>query len=85
MFSNCVFSSSQVGITNDNHVVIYDNNVQYGMFSAARLWWMFRVRISYEWCCASSTISRALTAKIVAVVSHCCSTAAHHTIWTVVG
>ena len=29
-----------LGIGNDSHVVVYDD---YGLFSAARVWWMFRV------------------------------------------
>ena len=24
-------------------MIVYDNNEKYGMFSAARLWWMFKV------------------------------------------
>jgi thiosulfate/3-mercaptopyruvate sulfurtransferase len=31
---------SAMGVGNDSHVVVYD---QRGLFSAARLWWMFRV------------------------------------------
>lgn len=31
---------SALGIDNDTHVVVYDS---YGLFSAARVWWMFRV------------------------------------------
>lgn len=31
---------SALGIGNDSHVVVYDS---YGLFSAARVWWMFRV------------------------------------------
>lgn len=30
-----------LGISNDSHVVVYDNN-KAGLFSAPRLWWMFR-------------------------------------------
>ena len=37
-------SSPQLGISNDNHVVVYETNTKYGMFSSARLWWMFKVR-----------------------------------------
>ena len=33
--------ASKLGISNDSHVVIYDNNEQFGMFSAARVWWLF--------------------------------------------
>ena len=32
-----------MGISNDSHVVIYDNNAIFGMFSAARVWFMFHV------------------------------------------
>lgn len=32
----------QLGICNDSHVVVYDNNEKFGMFSAARVWWVFR-------------------------------------------
>ena len=38
-FANYVKS---LGIGNDNHVVVYDNNVKFGMFSAPRVWWTFR-------------------------------------------
>lgn len=31
---------SALGIANDSHVVVYDS---YGLFSAARCWWMFKV------------------------------------------
>ena len=34
---------SKLGIDNNTHVVVYDNNTTYGMFSAPRVWWMFRV------------------------------------------
>jgi thiosulfate/3-mercaptopyruvate sulfurtransferase len=33
----------KLGISNDSHVVIYDNNAIFGMFSAARVWFMFHV------------------------------------------
>ena len=33
-------SFGHMGISNDDHVVIYDRD---GLFSAARVWWMFRV------------------------------------------
>lgn len=33
----------KLGISNDSHVIVYDNNETFGMFSAARLWWMFKV------------------------------------------
>ena len=32
-----------MGIQNSHHVIIYDNNEKYGLFSAPRAWWMFRV------------------------------------------
>lgn len=35
--------SLQLGISNTTTVVIYDNNANLGMFSAARVWYMFRV------------------------------------------
>lgn len=32
-----------LGISNDTHVVVYDNNEAFGIFSAQRVWWMFRI------------------------------------------
>ena len=32
-----------MGISNDTHVVIYDNNATFGFYSAGRPWWMFKV------------------------------------------
>lgn len=32
-----------LGITNESHVVVYDNNEKLGVFSAPRVWWTFRV------------------------------------------
>ena len=32
-----------LGIDNNTHVVIYDNNEKVGMLSAQRVWWVFRV------------------------------------------
>lgn len=32
-----------LGINNDTHVTLYDNNPRFGFFSAQRVWWMFRV------------------------------------------
>lgn len=37
-FSNYVRS---LGINNDSHVIVYDNNAA-GLFSAPRVWWMLR-------------------------------------------
>ena len=34
---------SSLGVSNKHHVVVYDNSVKYGLFSAARAWWMFRI------------------------------------------
>jgi len=34
---------SELGISNEHHVVIYDNHPSFPMFSSPRLWWMFRV------------------------------------------
>ncbi|CAH1793790.1 unnamed protein product [Owenia fusiformis] len=31
-----------LGISNETHVVIYDNHAGLGMFSSPRIWWMFR-------------------------------------------
>ncbi|XP_002730393.2 thiosulfate sulfurtransferase-like [Saccoglossus kowalevskii] len=39
-FAKCV---GALGIGNDSHVVVYDNNAKLGMFSAPRAWYMFRV------------------------------------------
>lgn len=33
----------KLGITNDTHVVVYDRNEKFGLFSAPRVWWTFRV------------------------------------------
>lgn len=33
----------QLGVDSDSHVVVYDNNMKYGLFTAPRVWWMFRV------------------------------------------
>ena len=33
-----------MGISNDTHVVIYDNNAKFGFYSAGRAWWLFKVR-----------------------------------------
>ncbi len=38
-FENYVGS---LGINNDTHVVVYDNNENFGLFSAQRVWWTFR-------------------------------------------
>ena len=32
-----------LGIDNDTHVVVYENNAKFGTFSAPRAWWMFRI------------------------------------------
>ena len=32
-----------LGIDNDTHVIVYDNNAKFGLFSAQRVWWTFRV------------------------------------------
>nr|QHX41451.1 thiosulfate/3-mercaptopyruvate sulfurtransferase [Halisarca dujardinii] len=37
-FEDCV---GKLGISNDSHVVVYDNNSLFGGFSAARVWFMF--------------------------------------------
>ena len=33
----------QMGIDNDTHVVVYDHNPKFGLYSAGRVWWMFKV------------------------------------------
>lgn len=33
----------RLGINNKTHVVVYDNNEKFGIFSAQRVWWTFRV------------------------------------------
>ncbi|XP_050393081.1 3-mercaptopyruvate sulfurtransferase [Patella vulgata] len=32
-----------LGVNNDTHVVVYDNNAKFGVFSAQRVWWTFRL------------------------------------------
>ncbi|KAI0228199.1 3-mercaptopyruvate sulfurtransferase [Lamellibrachia satsuma] len=32
----------KLGVGNDTHVIVYDNNAKFGMFSAPRAWWLFR-------------------------------------------
>jgi len=34
---------SELGISNEHHVIVYDNHENYGMYSSLRVWWMFRV------------------------------------------
>ena len=36
----------QLGISNDTHVVVYDNNAKFGFYSVGRDWWMFKVYIN---------------------------------------
>lgn len=33
----------KLGITNDTHVIVYDNHKEYGMFSSPRVWWIMRL------------------------------------------
>ena len=33
----------QLGVNSRTHLVVYDNNETFGLFSAQRVWWMFRV------------------------------------------
>ena len=37
----------QMGITNETHVVIYDNHTKFGFYSGGRVWWMFKVHVQY--------------------------------------
>jgi len=32
-----------MGVSNDSHVVLYDNNPNFGFYSVGRVWWMFKV------------------------------------------
>ena len=34
---------SSLGISNEHHVVVYDNSSKFGLFSAPRVWWTLRV------------------------------------------
>ena len=34
---------NRLGISNNHHVFVYDGHPQLGIYSAARVWWMFRV------------------------------------------
>lgn len=51
-FCLCLF---QLGISNDTHIVVYDNNPKFGFYSAGRVWWMFKVHftITYIYMCTS--------------------------------
>lgn len=33
----------EMGVSNDTHVVLYDNNEKLGMYSVGRAWWMFKI------------------------------------------
>ena len=37
---------TQLGVGNEHHVVVYDNNTDFGIFSAPRVWWMMRVSVT---------------------------------------
>jgi len=37
---------TQLGVGNEHHVVVYDNNADFGIFSAPRVWWMMRVSVT---------------------------------------
>nr|QIA61825.1 thiosulfate/3-mercaptopyruvate sulfurtransferase [Halichondria panicea] len=32
----------KMGISNDTHVVVYDNHAKFGFYSAGRVWWIFK-------------------------------------------
>ena len=34
---------SNLGVENKHHVILYDNSVRFGIFSAPRVWWTFKV------------------------------------------
>ena len=35
--------AGKLGIGNETHVVVYDNHDKFGLFSAQRVWWTFRL------------------------------------------
>jgi thiosulfate/3-mercaptopyruvate sulfurtransferase len=37
------YVGEELGICNDTHVIVYDNNELFGLLSAQRVWWTFRV------------------------------------------
>ena len=37
-----------MGINNDTHIVVYDNNPNFGFYSAGRVWWIFKVCIGAQ-------------------------------------
>ncbi len=37
-----------MGISNETHVVIYDNHAKFGFYSAGRVWWIFKVKCSQQ-------------------------------------
>lgn len=45
--NSCLMNLTQLGVSNDSHVVVYDNNEKFGLFTAPRVWWMFRVSYMY--------------------------------------
>lgn len=34
---------SSLNVTSDHHVILYDNSERFGLFSAARVWWLFQL------------------------------------------
>lgn len=40
-----------MGISTSNHVVVYDRNKTFGLFSSPRVWWMFKVTLLLMWWC----------------------------------
>jgi len=30
-------------ISNDHHIILYDNSEKFGLFSAPRVWWLFNI------------------------------------------
>ena len=43
LFRTLIADIYQLGISNDDHVFVYDSNANLGMFFAPQVWFMFRV------------------------------------------
>lgn len=60
----------RLGINSDTHVIVYDNNDKFPLFSAQRVWWTFRVfghdRVSVleggfrKWCAENNPVTDAV-------------------------
>ena len=47
---------SDLGVTNDDHIVLYDQSGIY--FASARVWWTFRVRVCHDALCTAPRLMR---------------------------